>query len=203
MKKLCRVRLLLLQEGATAIEYAIVLPILLLLIMGIIEYSLVMYGEAVIEGATNYAARLAKTGYVNAATTGTCPSPSSSNTQTQVAYINCIVGTRVAGLLTSSSVQVSASDYPAGYSSISGVGYPTSNCTDTVNTSGPGGTQSPALCAGMGGSNLGSAGDIMVFTVQYPWQVITPFLKNVLGTNGIFMLRASAVVKNEPYSTSR
>jgi Flp pilus assembly protein TadG len=43
-------------KGATIIEYAIVLPVLLWMIMGIVEYSLILYGSAVLEGSVTEAA---------------------------------------------------------------------------------------------------------------------------------------------------
>ena len=50
-------------DGASIIEFAIILPVFLLLIVGIIEFSLVMFISSVIEGATNNVARLNKTGF--------------------------------------------------------------------------------------------------------------------------------------------
>lgn len=49
-------------DGASAVEFAIVAPVLLLLIFGIIEFGLIMFVSSVVEGATANAARLAKTG---------------------------------------------------------------------------------------------------------------------------------------------
>lgn len=49
-------------EGATIIEFAIVAPVLFLLVFGIIEFSLLMFASSVVEGATSNAARLSKTG---------------------------------------------------------------------------------------------------------------------------------------------
>lgn len=50
------------EEGATIIEFAIVLPVFLLVLLGIIEFSLIMFVSSVIEGATSAAARMSKTG---------------------------------------------------------------------------------------------------------------------------------------------
>lgn len=50
------------REGATAIEFAIVAPVLFLFMFGTIEYGLIMFASSVLEGATVNAARLAKTG---------------------------------------------------------------------------------------------------------------------------------------------
>jgi len=50
------------REGATAIEFALIAPMLFLLIFGTIEYGLIMFTSAVVEGGTANAARMAKTG---------------------------------------------------------------------------------------------------------------------------------------------
>lgn len=50
------------KEGATALEFAFVAPILFLFLLGILEFSLIMFTSSVVEGGTAHAARLAKTG---------------------------------------------------------------------------------------------------------------------------------------------
>ena len=45
------------QKGASAVEFAIVLPILLLLILGIIEFSFLLFNKAVITNAAREGAR--------------------------------------------------------------------------------------------------------------------------------------------------
>jgi Flp pilus assembly protein TadG len=45
------------QDGAAMVEFAIVLPMLLLLIFGMIEFSLLLYNKAVITNASREAAR--------------------------------------------------------------------------------------------------------------------------------------------------
>jgi Flp pilus assembly pilin Flp len=46
------------QDGATAVEFAIILPLLILLVFGIIEISLLLYNKQVITNATREGARL-------------------------------------------------------------------------------------------------------------------------------------------------
>src|SRR6185369_4666112 len=50
--------------GATAVEFAFVLPVLLFFIVGIIEYSTIFMAQNILENAINYASRTGKTGYV-------------------------------------------------------------------------------------------------------------------------------------------
>ena len=46
------------QDGATAVEFAIILPLLILLLFGIIEFSLLLYNQQVITNATREGTRL-------------------------------------------------------------------------------------------------------------------------------------------------
>lgn len=45
------------QKGAAAVEFALVLPLLLMVVFGIIEFSLMLYDKAVITNASREAAR--------------------------------------------------------------------------------------------------------------------------------------------------
>jgi Flp pilus assembly protein TadG len=67
MRLPCVGRLLRDTRGATAIEYAITLPIVLLIIMGILEFSIMLYVRSTIEETTRSVARIAitKTGNSN------------------------------------------------------------------------------------------------------------------------------------------
>ncbi|HEU5048390.1 MAG TPA: TadE/TadG family type IV pilus assembly protein [Rickettsiales bacterium] len=190
------------EQGATAVEYAIVAPILLLLLLGTIEYGLVMYASAVLEGSTNAAARLAKTGYNNTSTSGTCASP----TQTRQQYITCVIQTRVSGLLKANLLTVSSKSYsdygnigePEPYTDINGVGhYVVGDPYTDINGNGQ-------WDSDMGAAGLGGPGDIVVYTASYPWPIFTPMIQQFFGNNGTYTITSSAVVKNEPYpSTSR
>lgn len=51
------------REGITSVEFALISPVLFLLLMGIIEIGLIMYTFTVMEGVTNFGARIGKTGF--------------------------------------------------------------------------------------------------------------------------------------------
>jgi Flp pilus assembly protein TadG len=53
--------------------------------------------------------------------------------------------------------------------------------------------------AGGGTSGYGSASQIVVYTITYPWQLFTPMLSALMGTGGIVNLTSTIVVRNEPY----
>ncbi len=52
------------QRGVAAIEFALILPLLILFLLGTTEISLVMLVQHLLENATYTASRLGKTGYV-------------------------------------------------------------------------------------------------------------------------------------------
>jgi hypothetical protein len=53
-----------------------------------------------------------------------------------------------------------------------------------------------------GSSGSGNAGDVVVYTVSYPWTITTPIMSSLIGANGTYAITAHAVVKNEPYATN-
>ncbi len=52
------------RRGVTAIEVALIAPILLLFLFGVLEVSLILLAQHLLENATYNASRLAKTGYI-------------------------------------------------------------------------------------------------------------------------------------------
>lgn len=84
-------------QGVSALEFALISPVLLTLTMGAVELSLVSYAQAVMESATFNAARLGKTGFVAGSTR-------------QEGIINMIV-TRSNGLLQASKFVVTSSSF--------------------------------------------------------------------------------------------
>ena len=54
---------------------------------------------------------------------------------------------------------------------------------------------------GQGGtSGLGTAQQIVVYTISYPWTLFTPMMGALIGTHGIITITSHLVVRNEPYS---
>lgn len=176
------------EEGVTAIEFAVIAPVLLLLLLGIIEFSIIMMVYNVMEGATAISSRLGKTGF-----TGT------GLTREQT-ILNSITA-RAGSLITPSSLTVTSKFYkqydqindPEPYMDTNGNGTHDAGETYTdINGNGQ-------WDADMGSSGYGSAGDVVVYTVSYPWSIATPIISDLIGAHGIFTITTHAVVKNEPY----
>jgi len=53
--------------------------------------------------------------------------------------------------------------------------------------------------AGQGTTGLGTASQIVVYVVSYPWPLFTPIMSNLIGTSGHLTLTTRIVVRNEPY----
>ncbi len=187
MNILRKMRLFKDKSAAAAIEFALVAPILFIMIFSIIEITGVMLAQSVLEVAVGRAARAGITGYTPAGMTR-------DNYVKQVVQDNLIY-LKPGGLQFKTLV----------YSSFANIGkpepYTDSNNNGAYNVGEPytdinGNAQ---WDADMGASTSGGAGDIVVYKVSYPWQIITPVLSRYFGTNGQFNVTASMVVRNEPY----
>jgi Flp pilus assembly protein TadG len=76
------------QRGASAVEFALILPLLLAIVFGIIEFGAVLYNQAVITNASREGARYAAGFYTNPAT-ATKGRPHCSDIQNYVVnYVN-------------------------------------------------------------------------------------------------------------------
>lgn len=173
------------QKGVTAVEFALITPVFMLLLFGIIEFALVMYASSVMEGAVSYSSRYGKTGYTAAG---------SSRQQQIIAAI----AARTAGLLDASKITVVSKVYPSFDSISKEEPYIDANHNGTHDV---GETYTDVNGNGQwdssGVAGLGNANDIVVYTVYYPWVINTPIIANFLG--GTIYLSSRTVVKNEPY----
>lgn len=176
------------QDGVTAIEFAIIAPVFLLFILGIIEFGIIMMVYNVMEGATAISSRLGKTGYAE-----------SGKTREQT--ILDAVAARGGSLIDADKLILTSKFYkqydqindPEPYIDANHNGqYNTGESYTDVNGNGH-------WDADMGSSGYGSSGDVVVYTISYPWSVTTPILQNLIGTHGIYTITTHAVVKNEPY----
>lgn len=140
------------RDGITTIEFAIIVPTLLMLVMGIVEFSMIMFVNIAMESATTSTARLGATGY-------TAP----GSTQTQQIVQN--VMNETAGLLNPNLITITA----YAYNDLNQI--PATPPTIPV-TNPP--TPPP--------QNFGGASQIVVYTVSYPWPITTPFFQLIFGS---------------------
>ena len=177
------------QRGIAALEFAFVMPIFVLILMGIIEFSLIMFTSAVMESATNNTARLGKTGYTD-----------SNMTREQLIINN--IKSRTHGLLDPAKITI----HSEVYASFSKVNQPEPcispthpPCGGTAGTNYVDVNGNGQWDADMGAAGQGNAGDVVVYTASYPWPIFTPGIQLMLGRT--FTISSRTVVKNEPFST--
>lgn len=176
------------EQGATALEFALVSPVLFLLVMGTVETALIYTAQNLLESATFSASRLGKTGRVN-----------NASTQQQTIRVEL---ERVAGaLLDPKRIQITSFSYK----DFNEVGQPEpfvdannnkkrdngENYTD-INNNGQ-------YDEDRGSTGYGKATEIVVYQVRYPWDLFTPLMAEFIGEDGTITLTSRAVVKNEPY----
>ena len=185
-KRICN--LLRREDGASAVEFALIAPVLLLFTIGIVEVSMMMLTQNVMESATFSASRLGKTGYAK---------DNMSREQT----IREELETMGSGLLEPDLLFIDKLSYnefgdagsPEPFVDANGNGTRDAgeNYTD-VNENGQ-------YDEDMGSAGAGSGGEVVVYKVTYKWHITTPLMSALIGENGVFNLVARAVVKNEPF----
>lgn len=172
------------QRGATAIEFAIVsLPVIYMMV-GIIEFSVAMTVANSLEAATNLSSRLGKTGYVE-------------DQLTQKETIRDEIERRVGPLIDMNKLEIKTTafqdfddlDTPDPWNDANNDGEVQDDEWTDMNGNG--------FCDGCSG--LGNGENIAIYTITYPWQIMTPLISAIVGDNGIIELSAISVVKNEPY----
>lgn len=174
-------------DGVVAIEFAFIAPVVLLMIMGTIEFSLIMFTTAVMESATSHTSRLGKTGYTEAGST---------REEQLVANIQALTS----GLLDPDEIEITAKVYDA----FDDVGDPEPFVDANNNLQYDDGETYSDINgnmqwdADMGAEGFGDANDVVVYTVSYPWRINTPLISSIIGN--VFTITARAAVKNEPYN---
>lgn len=190
LRRLCRA-----ESGAALIEFALVLPPLLLLVIGMFEVATAMFVSTSVESALREASRYGITGNQPA------------NGQTREQQILQIVQDQTFGFLDPATTVISFKTY----ASFQDVGQP----EPFVDTPAPSplanGQYDPGeeftdlngngqWDADRGIAGVGNAGDVVQYKVDYDWRLMTPFISQIFGNNGVLAMSASLVARNEPYS---
>lgn len=176
------------EAGATAVEFAMIAPVLLAMLFGIVEFGLVFAADIVLKDATQDAARTGRTGFVTA-------------DSSQDATVRAIVRKRAGVLMDADKLTIESLAYsgfdtlkkPEPYVDANGNGKRDDgeNFTD-VNGNG-------VWDADQGALGYGGTSEVVLYTVTYPWQFFTPLIGDLIGKDGTLTLKATAVVQNEPY----
>jgi Flp pilus assembly protein TadG len=161
------------QSAATALEFALVAPPFLFMILAIFELALVNLVSVTLDSATQQAARLIRTGQAQ----------SSAYTTTQFTKLVCDNMGWMASQCPSQlfvDAQVKSS-------------FSANNAASPV--------QNGAWVGGNLKFDMGKAGDIVVVRTFYKWNLITPVLYGGLQTlpGGVSVVSAATTFRNEPY----
>ena len=171
-------------SGATIVEFALVVPVLSLLLLGTLDLGYRSYVSSIVQGALHEAARMATVGGVSTST----------------------IQTHVQNRLRDFSRNATITTTTRSYSEFSGVNVPETITQDTA----PIGTYNTGDCfqdvngngtydldRGRGG--LGGAEDVVYFEVTMTYPHIVP-LGTFLGWNSNVTVRQNTVLRNQPYA---
>lgn len=175
------------RRGVTAIEFAFTAPVVLLLIFATIEISWLMLSSVILENAVRNASRAGITGYVPAGMTRTAFVQQELNKNLiildpdNIEFENRIYNT------------FANINQPEPFIDTNGNG--TWNAGETFTDS----NGNSVWDEDMGVAGEGGAGAIVVYRVTYPYQMMTPMVSALFPNNGVFDIRSSMVVRNEPF----
>ncbi|MDG4603024.1 MAG: pilus assembly protein [Defluviicoccus sp.] len=182
-------------EGGSAVEFALLAPALFLITFGIIDIGIMLLTWVMMEGGLREAARYA--------ITGAAPTQTASRLEEVIK----IVEDKTSGLIDLASARIEAHAYPG----FDDVGKAESYVdAGDMNGSYDAG-ESFTDCNGNGkwdndrgkDGDAGDSADVVLYTFEYDYKLLTPVLNDLIGTNGKFPLRASVLVRNEPWQSGK
>jgi Flp pilus assembly protein TadG len=173
------------QDGAAAVEFAMIAVPFLALLFAILETALVFFAGQTLEAATADSARLIMTG--QAQTTNYATGSADAGGYSKADFKNAVCS-HIFGLFDcANGVFVNVKSYSS-FASVNTASPITSGNLDTTQM----------------GYSLGGPGDIVVVQLFYKWPIYVSLLGNDLANlnGGDRLLVATAVFRNEPYVTS-
>jgi Flp pilus assembly protein TadG len=177
------------RDGAAALEFALVLSPLCLILLGMFEVSMVMFTQSCMEGALREAARFGITG------------TDSADPALRESEILALIDQHTLNLVDMSQASITYEIY----NSFNSVGTPepfvdsNGNGQYDIGESYTDVNGNAQWDADQGKSGAGASSQIVQYTIQYDWKLMTPFIAAVMGQNGKVHLKASIVIRNEPF----
>lgn len=177
-------------RGVTILEFALILPAMLTLICGSIEFGHMLFARVVLEGAVTEAARLA--------TASLETSETSRNTVMRASIIRSMGAFATAPNQTIAITAVVYRDFSTAFPET----FTDTNRNGRYDLSEPfvdrNGNSIWDSAKPVAGSTLGGPGDVVSYTVRFPKQVLFGFLGSSIGFgSGVIPLSATTVVRNE------
>lgn len=172
------------RRGATIVEFALILPVLCTLLLGVLDLGYRSYVTSIVQGALHEAARMATVGGV------------------PITTIETHVQNRLQRFSNNATITVTTRSY----ADFTGVGIPETITQDTA----PVGTYNNGDCyedyngnghydLDRGRSGLGGAEDVVYFEVTMTYPHIVP-LGRFLGWNSNVTVTQNTLLRNQPYA---
>jgi Flp pilus assembly protein TadG len=171
------------ERGVTVVEFAIILPVLCMVLLGTLDLGYRSYVASVLQGALHEAARMATVGGV---------------TQAQ---IDARVRSRLHAFSNNATIQVETGSY-SDFSSVrqpekitqdtAPAGYSPGDCYEDANANG-------RWDADRSASGVGGADDIVNYQVTISYPRIVPIWR-VLGWGDTETITSNTVLRNQPYA---
>lgn len=176
------------RNGSAAVQFALVLPLLLLLIIGSFEYAVVTFVSGALESAVLVASRYGSTGFEDGGVS-------------RITRIRSIITERTLGIVDGDNARIETYVYP-NFAAIA----PPEPFTD-LNGNGTWQPVEPFVDlngngtrdAGSGTPGPGLACEVVLYVVTYRTRSITGLLRPIMGA---VTHRASAAVRNEPFGNA-
>lgn len=174
------------ERGVAAMEFAMAFPVVLLLILGAIEFGYVMFANSVLEGAVREASRRGSTGYAPC-------------NMTREEYIEALVDREMLSFSDSDKRTITQTIFNnftdiegEPFSDVNGNGYyDSSEPFSDVNGN-------AVYDRNLGAAGLGNAGAIVVYDIEYELDGLSGWLADQMGSERGFTIGARATVRNEP-----
>jgi Flp pilus assembly pilin Flp len=178
-------RLLRDSTGTAIIEFAVIAPILMVLLIGTIEVALVVFVGSSIESAVLQASRFGITG--------------SETEVTRAERVRELVRERTFGLVAMDEAKIET----LVYSDFSSMGKPEPFADANHNGAHDAGEAFTDINgnaqwdADMGAAGLGGEGDVVLYRVSYEWGILTPLIQSLMGQS--IQHVAAVAVRNEDF----
>jgi Flp pilus assembly protein TadG len=175
------------QSGAAMVEFALVAPLFIALLCAIMEFSGIMFVQAILEGAAREASRYGLTGFT-------------SGGVSREDQIRSIVEDNTFGIIDMDELQFTQQVYE----NFGDIGQPEPFTDENSNAVwdndepytdiNGNGTWDPD----MGAAGLGGPGAVVVYRMAYDWNIMIPLFRPIFGDS--IRLQSNIAVRNEPFT---
>lgn len=187
------------QQAAAAVEFAIVAGVFFMLMLGMIEFGLIMFSQVIVESAVQEASREVSIGKVDPACKG-------SSEGERVCTAKNIIEKKTDYLIHPESVSISATVVSKSTDAAPAVpdicldnptNPYTSTCSSSYEDNNGNGKYDPK--GAMVEGDLGTGSSLVEIRTTYLWRVFFPIMQSKFGKNGVLTITSSTVVNNEPF----